>query len=248
LKRTDRHARLRISDNGVGIDPAVLPHIFERFKQADSSNVRMHSGLGLGLAIVNHLVREHSGSVKAESAGQGKGSTFTVDFPVVPSDSETEVVRRGNLFSSIAQQLWKDPAHDPERSALQGITVLLVEDEVDTRDLVTTMLREFGARVIAVNSAKDALASIQQEVPNVMLSDIGMSGENGYDLIRKVRALAPEKGGAVPAVALTAYAGPSDRRRALIAGFHVHLAKPVEPDELLAVIASLGRIAPGPDQ
>jgi CheY-like chemotaxis protein len=131
------------------------------------------------------------------------------------------------------------------RPPLEGITVLLVEDEADTRDLVTTMLREFGARVIAVNSAKDALASIQHEVPSVVLSDIGMSGENGYDLIRKVRALAPEKGGTVPAVALTAYAGPSDRRRALVAGFHVHLAKPVEPDELLAVIASLGRMSPG---
>jgi PAS domain S-box-containing protein len=245
LKRTDGHARLRVSDNGVGIDPAVLPHIFERFKQADSSNVRMHSGLGLGLAIVNHLVREHSGSVKAESAGPGKGSTFTVDFPVVPSDSESEVARRGNLFSAIAEQLSKDPAHDPERPALEGSTVLLVEDEADTRDLVTTILREFGARVIAVNSAKDALASIQQEAPTVVLSDIGMSGENGYDLIRKIRALAPEKGGAIPAVALTAYAGPSDRRRALVAGFDVHLAKPVEPDELLAVVASLARMSRG---
>jgi len=107
------------------------------------------------------------------------------------------------------------------------------------------MLQEFGARVVAVNSAKDALTSIQQEVPSILLSDIGMSGENGYELIRQVRALAPEKGGNVPAVALTAYAAPSDRRRALLSGFHVHLAKPVEPDELLAVIASLGRIATG---
>ena len=245
LKRTDGHARLRVSDDGVGIDPAVLPHIFERFKQADSSNVRMHSGLGLGLAIVHHLVLEHNGSVKAESLGLGKGATFTIDFPFVPSGSASEAVRRDNLFSAIAQELWKDPQHDSDGPVLEGITVLLVEDEADTRDLVTTMLREFGARVVAVNSAKDALASIQHEVPNVLLSDIGMSGENGYDLIRQVRALAPEKGGTVPAVALTAYAGPADRKRALVAGFHVHLAKPVEPDELLAVIASLGRIAPG---
>jgi len=245
LKRTDGHARLRVSDNGVGIDPAVLPHIFERFKQADSSNIRMHSGLGLGLAIVHHLVREHSGSVKAESAGPGKGATFTIDFPVVPSEGGTDTVSRDNLYSAIAQQLWKDPQNDAGRPMLEGITVLLVEDEADTRDLVTTMLREFGARVVAVNSAKDALASIHHEVPSVLVSDIGMSGENGFDLIRKIRALAPEKGGTVPAVALTAYAGPADRRRALLAGFHVHLAKPVEPDELLAVIASLGRIAPG---
>ena len=243
LKRTNGNARLRVRDNGVGIDPAVLPHIFERFKQADSSNIRMHSGLGLGLAIVHHLVREHSGTVEAESAGPGKGATFTVDFPVVPSGSETETVRTDDLVSAISQQLWKEPQHDGGRPVLEGITVLLVEDEADTRDLVTTMLREFGARVVAVNSAKDALASLQLEVPSVLLSDIGMSGQNGYDLIRKIRALPPEKGGTVPAVALTAYAGPADRRRALLAGFHVHLAKPVEPDELLAVIASLGRIA-----
>lgn len=242
LKKINGTVRLRVHDNGVGIDPAVLPHIFERFKQADSSNVRTHSGLGLGLAIVHHLVREHSGTVTAESAGQGKGATFTVELPLVSSGRAIEKVRRPDLFRAGTQQLWKDPG---ERPALEGITVLLVEDEADTRDLVTTMLREFGARVIAVDSAKDALASMQQEVPSVLLSDIGMSGQNGYELIRQVRALAPEKGGNVPAVALTAYAAPSDRRRALLSGFHVHLAKPVEPDELLAVISSLGRIATG---
>jgi len=243
LERIDGHARLRVRDNGVGIDPAVLPHIFERFKQADSSNIRTHSGLGLGLAIVHHLVREHSGSVKAESAGQGKGATFTVDFPLVQSERAIDKAHRVDIFSTSAQQPWNDPANASERGVLEGITVLLVEDEADTRDLVTTMLREFGARVVAVNSVNDALASIQREVPSVLLSDIGMSGQNGYDLIRQVRALALEKGGNVPAVALTAYAATSDRRRALLAGFHVHLAKPVEPDELLAVIASLGRIA-----
>jgi PAS domain S-box-containing protein len=247
LERLDGHARLRVRDNGVGIDPAVLPHIFERFKQADSSNIRTHSGLGLGLAIVHHLVREHSGSVKAESNGQGKGATFIVDFPLAPSEAAIEKAGRVDLFSAAAQKRWKDPKHAPEGPDLEGITVLLVEDDADTRELVTTMLREFGARVVAVNSAKDALASIQREVPSVVVSDIGMSVENGYDLIRQVRALALEKGGNIPAVALTAYAGPTDRRRALLAGFHVHLAKPVEPDELLAVIASLGRIASSPE-
>jgi len=192
----------------------------------------------------SHLVREHSGCVKAESAGPGKGATFTVDFPLQPSANTTEKGRRVDFFSASTQELWKDAERDAV-PALHGITVLVVEDEADTRDLVTTMLREFGARVVAVNSAKDALIAIQQEVPSVLLSDIGMSGQNGYELIRAVRALAPEKGGKVPAVALTAYAAPADRRRALIAGFHVHLAKPVEPDELLAVISSLGRIAPG---
>jgi PAS domain S-box-containing protein len=245
LERVHAHARLRIRDNGIGIDPAVLPHIFERFKQADSSNTRMHSGLGLGLAIVNHLVREHSGSVTAESPGVGKGTTFTIDFPLAPSDGAMDTVRRGDLYPAVVQQAWKDAEQGPAQSKLEGITVLLVEDDGDTRDLIATMLRDFGAQVVEVNSAKDALTTLEREVPSVVVSDIGMSGQSGYDFIKQVRALAPEKGGTVPAVALTAYAGPFDRRRALLAGFHVHLAKPVEPDELLAVIASLGRIAPG---
>ncbi len=241
LERTDGHARLRVQDNGVGIDPAVLPHIFERFRQADSSNVRTHSGLGLGLAIVRHLVREHKGSVHAESRGQGQGATFTVDFPLAPAEIAAESVTRVDLFSAttLARQDIQESMVDP--CALEGLTVLLVEDEPDTQDLLRTILQECGARVVAVTSARDALSSLQREVPNVLLSDIGMSGESGYDLIRQVRALPAEQGGKVPAVALTAYAGPSDRRRALVAGFHVHLAKPVEPDELLAVIGSLGR-------
>jgi len=242
LERNDGHARLRVQDNGVGIDPSVLPHIFERFRQADSSTVRAHSGLGLGLAIVRHLVREHNGSVNAESHGRGQGATFTIDFPLAPSEVTTEgSVSSVDLFASKRKGRKNPIEYVEDPCALDGITVLLVEDETDTRDLLTTILQECGARVIAVGSAKDALASIQSELPNVLLSDIGMSGESGYDLIREIRALPSEKGGAVPAVALTAYAGPSDRRRALVAGFHVHLAKPVEPDELLAVIGSLGR-------
>ncbi len=238
LERVDERAQLRIQDNGIGIDPAVLPHIFERFKQADSSNVRAHSGLGLGLAIVQHLVREHSGSVKAESAGVGQGATFTVDFPLGPSEVAAESV---DLFSTTAPRDWKRGNNLVAPCTLDGINVLVVEDEPDTRDLLTTILQECGAQVAAVGSARDALTFIERELPNVLLSDISMSGESGYDLIRKVRALPPEKGGNIPAVALTAYAGAVDRRRALLAGFHVHLAKPVEPDELLAVIGSLGR-------
>jgi len=239
LERTDGHARLVVQDNGVGIEPSVLPHIFERFRQADSSTVRAHSGLGLGLAIVRHLVLEHNGTVTADSRGRGQGATFIIDLPLAPSEITTEAAaRRVDVFASAVKgrsNLVEDPC------ALEGITVLLVEDEPDTRDLLTTILQECGARVFAVGSAKDALAAIERDMPNVLLSDIGMSGESGYDLIREIRALPTEKGGAVPAVALTAYAGPSDRRRALVAGFHVHMAKPVEPDELLAVIGSLGR-------
>ena len=238
LERIDGRAQLRIQDNGIGIDAAVLPHIFERFKQADSSNIRAHSGLGLGLAIVQHLVREHSGSVKAESPGVGQGATFTVDFPLAPSELAAESV---DLFSNTARRDWKRSINPADPCALDGINVLVVEDEPDTRELLTTILQECGAQVAAVGSARDALILIQEELPNVLLSDIAMSGESGYDLIREVRALPPEKGGNIPAVALTAYAGAIDRRRALLAGFHVHLAKPVEPDELLAVIGSLGR-------
>jgi CheY-like chemotaxis protein len=145
-----------------------------------------------------------------------------------------------DLFSA-AQQDWEAAEHPPDPCALEGIKVLLVEDEPDTRDLLTTILQECGAQVIAVDSATEAMTSIQRQLPDVLLSDIGMSGTNGYDLIREIRSLPPEKGGTIPAVALTAYAGPTDRRRALVAGFHVHMAKPVEPDELLAVIGSLGR-------
>jgi PAS domain S-box-containing protein len=241
LERIDGHVRLRVQDNGVGIEPAVLPHIFERFKQADSSNVRAHSGLGLGLAIVQHLVREHNGSVKAESPGTGKGATFTIDFPLASSQVMTESVAHTDLFSVAVQADFESSKQMIDPCALEGINVLLVEDEPDTRDLLTTILQECGARVAAVSSARDAMTSLERELPNVLLTDIGMSGESGYELIRKVRALPPEKGGNIPAVALTAYAGVVDRRRALLAGFHVHLAKPVEPDELLAVIGSLGR-------
>jgi len=240
LKRLDSHAQLRIQDNGIGIDPDVLPHIFERFKQADSSNVRAHNGLGLGLAIVQHLVREHSGTVNAESPGPEKGATFTVDFPLAPSEVAAESGAHVQLFTE-AFRSRKATEYGFDPCALDGISVLIVEDEPDTRDLLTTILQECGANVEAVGSAKDAITSIQQYLPNVLLSDIGMSGENGYDLIKEIRALPPEKGGNIPAVALTAYAGSLDRRRALVAGFHVHLAKPVEPDELLAVIGSLGR-------
>ena len=240
LERSDGRAQLRVQDNGIGIDSDVLPHIFERFKQADSSNVRAHGGLGLGLAIVQHLVREHSGTVNAESPGPEKGATFTVDFPLAASEVAAESVAQVNLFSTALRNR-KASEYGFTPCALDGINVLIVEDEPDTRDLLTTILQECGANVDAVGSAKDAITAIQHNLPNVLLSDIGMSGENGYDLIKEIRALPPEKGGNIPAVALTAYAGSLDRRRALIAGFHVHLAKPVEPDELLAVIGSLGR-------
>jgi PAS domain S-box-containing protein len=239
LGRIDSHARLRISDTGAGISPNVLPHIFERFKQADSSNVRVHGGLGLGLAIVHHLVQQHAGVVRAESAGEGQGSTFIVDFPL--AEVITSPSAHVDLFSEDVQlAMSRGESFTPDSMDLQDVRVLLVEDEPDTRELLTTILMQCGAAVTIADSAAAALSALDHAVPDVIVSDIGMPGANGYDLIRAIRSL-PDPIASVPAVALTAYAGASDRRRALTSGFQTHLAKPVEPDELLAVIASLGK-------
>ncbi|HYG79826.1 MAG TPA: PAS domain S-box protein [Pyrinomonadaceae bacterium] len=240
LARADSHTRIVVRDNGVGIRPEVLPHIFERFRQADSTSARAHSGLGLGLAIVRHLVERHGGVVSAESQGEGQGAVFTVDLPLsmtesVPGDS-------GQAPTGAHQTRAANGAEDDfdNPCALECLRVLLVEDEQDTLELVKAILERCGAEVTAVASADEALASFERARPDVLVSDIGMPGGNGYELIKRIRALGPERGGRVPAVALTAYAGPKDRRRALLAGFQVHLAKPIEPDELLAVVSGLG--------
>jgi PAS domain S-box-containing protein len=236
LERFDAHVRMRITDTGVGIAAEHLPHIFERFRQVDSSNIRAHGGLGLGLAIVDYLVRQQGGTVAAASAGTGRGATFIVEFPLTTSE-----VIGSELSSGLLDQLEAEVG-------LQGVEVdqklrnrriLLVEDDVDTQELLQTLLERKGAEVIAVDSSGRALEEITRTRPDLIISDIGMAEENGYDLIRKVRALSPEEGGHIPAIALTAYAGVFDRRRALLAGFQTHLAKPVEPDDLVAVILSL---------
>jgi PAS domain S-box-containing protein len=240
LERGSSGARLVVRDTGVGISAESLPQIFERFHQADSSNTREHSGLGLGLAIVRHLVESQGGTVYAESPGEGLGAVFTVELPLTAEPGPQPSPRRPDLFtgherSTISEgELFGDPC------ALEGINVLLVEDEPDTREMLKAILEGCGAAVTEAGAADEALAALERAKPDVLVSDIGMPGENGYELIRRVRALPAERGGRVPAVALTAYAGTKDRRRALLAGFHTHLAKPVEPDELLAVVASLG--------
>jgi PAS domain S-box-containing protein len=238
LQRIDSYARLAVTDTGVGIAPEDLPHIFERFKQADSSNVRAHGGLGLGLAIVDYLVRQQAGSVYVESDGPGKGATFVVEFPLTSSEVITSDLGRVDLFSAHARLTLANPETFTEQR-LKDLRILVVEDDPDTRDLLKTIIERCGAIVRTAASSNAALAEIAQGIPDVLISDIGMAGENGYELIKKVRSLEPERGGRVPAVALTAYAAAADRRRALLAGFQTHLAKPVEPDELLAVIASL---------
>lgn len=238
LERFDSHVRLEVSDTGVGIPAEHLPHIFERFRQVDSSNVRAHGGLGLGLAIVDYLVRQQGGAVSAESEGAGKGATFTVEFPLTSSEVISSDLGPVPLISNRPKAVLESSDLIADQR-LKHRRILIVEDDVDTQELLKTVLSRHGAEVTTVNSGASALAEIAHAKPDVIISDIAMAGENGYDLIKKIRSLGPEEGGHVPAIALTAYAGPSDRRRALLAGFQTHLAKPVEPDDLLAVILSL---------
>lgn len=238
LERNASHVRLTVTDTGVGIGAEHLPHIFERFRQVDSSNVRAHGGLGLGLAIVDYLVRQQEGTVSAESEGVGKGATFTVEFPLTSSELISADLGRVDVLSHEAPLLLESSEPFADRK-LRDLRIVVVEDDLDTQELLNTVLRRHGAEVIAVASGASALAEVRRYKPDLIISDIGMPDENGYDLIKKVRALPSEEGGHIPAIAVTAYAGASDRRRALLAGFQTHLAKPIEPDDLVAVILSL---------
>ncbi|WP_437756840.1 ATP-binding protein [Sorangium sp. So ce1389] len=229
LGKSEGLARIQVSDNGQGIVPEFLPYVFDRFRQADSTSTRPHSGLGLGLAIARHLIELHGGTVRAESAGEGKGATFTVDIPLAPRGA-IAALRKVEGLSSIAAE---------SEPTLQGVRVLMVDDEPDARELVTTVLERKGASITAVATVDEALSAIAREKPDVILSDLGMPGEDGYSLIRRLRAQSPEHGGRIPAAALTAYASAQDRTRALLAGFQSHVPKPIEASELAAVIANL---------
>jgi PAS domain S-box-containing protein len=236
LERINSHVEIVVSDTGRGINADVLPHVFERFLQADSSTTREHSGLGLGLAIVRHLAELHGGTVRAESAGEGQGATFTVDLPLMivrpPQPAVAREEERAHPTADTGERLVCPPE-------LEGLHVLFVDDEEDARALLTTILESCGARVTAVGSAREALDELGREKFDVLLSDIGMPGEDGYWLIKRVRKLPPERGGRTPAAALTAYARAKDRLRVLRSGYQMHVPKPVEPAELVAVVANL---------
>jgi PAS domain S-box-containing protein len=242
LERVNSHLELSVSDNGEGIDPAFLPHVFDRFRQADASTTRRHGGLGLGLSIVKQLVELHGGSVRAKSPGKGAGATFIVSLPLAPTMDDAMTMERRHPS---ADPIAKAPFDAPQ---LRGTRVLIVDDDADARVLIERMLSDHAAEVLTASSAAEALELVRRERPDVLLSDIGMPKEDGYDLIRNVRALPPEEGGATPAVALTAFARSEDRRRTLMAGYQMHVAKPVDPAELLAVIASVAGRLPGVDR
>jgi PAS domain S-box-containing protein len=229
LERAGSHARLTVRDTGQGISPELLPHIFDRFRQDERT--RRHGGLGLGLAIVRHIVELHDGSVRAESDGEGRGATLVVELPL-----STDDIRSAPKPAAVYRRLESAPSR---LINLTGRRVLVVDDEPDARDLLAQILGQAGADVIVVASADEALETLRRWRPDVLVSDIGMPGDDGYVLVRKVRALGSDAGGQVRALALTAYARSEDRALALEAGFNTHIAKPVDPLELTALIAGL---------
>jgi signal transduction histidine kinase/CheY-like chemotaxis protein len=230
LTRDGARVRLAVSDTGKGIPAEFLPHVFDRFRQADSATTRAYGGLGLGLAIVRHLAELHGGTVEADSAGEGRGSTFSVTFPLAQAPAACECDGGATTASD------RDAAR---AEGLAGVRVLVVDDELDTRKLISTVIAQSGAEVTACASAGEALETLKTWRPHILMSDIGMPGEDGYAFIRQVRALPAERGGRTPAAALTAYARDEDRSRALAAGFQLHLAKPFSPGDLIAAVADL---------
>ncbi|HEY9872668.1 MAG TPA: ATP-binding protein, partial [Candidatus Obscuribacterales bacterium] len=223
LECVDSQAQIQVTDTGKGISPDFLPHVFDYFRQENSTTTRVFGGLGLGLAIVRHLIELHGGSVWASSPGEGHGATFTVKLPLI----------------EIHPQINESNGQGDRILDLSDIKILVVDDDVDSREFTTFVLEQSGALVTAVASAGEAIDAIVKTKPDLLMSDIGMPEADGYMLIRHIRDMPPEQGGQIPAIALTAYASEFDAQQALKAGFHKHLSKPVEPTELIAVVAKL---------
>lgn len=234
LEQINSQVDISIIDTGEGIDADFLPFVFDRFRQADASTTRVHGGLGLGLAIVKQLVELHGGRVHVKSPGRGHGSTFIVSLPRLAVHPDPDVADRRKRLAQEESAVPAAPAF-----SIDGVKVLVVDDEPDARLLVQRVLKDGNAIVTVAASAAEAMEKLIQSPPDVLVSDVGIPGEDGYSLIRKVRALGPARGGNVPAIALTAYARSEDRMRAVLAGFQMHVAKPVDPVELVAMIASL---------
>jgi PAS domain S-box-containing protein len=235
LARNDKYVEVIVKDGGQGISPDFLPYVFDRFRQADSTITRKHGGLGLGLAIVRNIVELHGGSVNAESEGEGKGSTFKIQLPMLA---------RHSIPALLSPTVAVDNSLLTDSTSLKGIRVLVVEDEQYTRELINVILIQAGAEVMLASSADEALNIFSQWKPDVLVSDIGMPGKNGYEFIRELRSRDQQEGSCIPAIALTAYAKPADRVMALSSGFNMYIAKPIDPSELLETIGVVVKIYP----
>jgi CheY-like chemotaxis protein/anti-sigma regulatory factor (Ser/Thr protein kinase) len=234
LERVNSHVEVTVSDTGIGISTEFLPHVFERFRQADAGIARERGGLGLGLSIARQLIEMHGGTIEASSGGAGQGSTFRVKMPMMILHPMSETVPRVHPRSDSMAR--KAPVAD-----LSGVHVLAVDDEPDALALVTEVLEAAGARVTTARSAKAGLSQLDQEVPDVVVADLGMPSLDGFAFIDRVRRHSNPRIREVPAAALTAYARSEDRVKALRAGFHIHLAKPIDPAELVTTIGALAR-------
>jgi CheY-like chemotaxis protein len=231
--RDASHASIAIADSGEGIRPEFLPHVFDRFSQGASSR-KQHGGLGIGLAIARHLVELHGGSVEAESEGEGRGAVFKVRLPLRTWRGAADVADpRADVAPPAAARV--------RARSLEGLRIMTVDDDRNTREMLREVLQRAGAQVATAESARDALEKLASFRPDLLVSDIGMPTEDGYDLLRQIRALGPAAGGAIPAVALTGYAREEDRLRTWRAGYQAVMPKPVNLEELLSTLAALGR-------
>ncbi|MDB5328839.1 MAG: sensor hybrid histidine kinase [Phycisphaerales bacterium] len=233
VQRVNSRVEVTVADNGVGMTPSFIAHAFERFRQSDSRETQQTGGLGLGLSIVKNLIEMHGGSISAASKGTGKGSTFLINLPVAVVHTQRAETDRVHPHATLS-----DTPFEVRGITLEGVKVVIVEDEQDSRDVLERLLSSSGAEVSIATSAAEALALLERVRPHVLVSDIGLPGEDGYELIRKVRMLGDGLGN-VRAVALTAFARAEDRTKAMLAGFQMHLAKPVDARELIVTVATL---------